>query len=167
MFGDVVYNIRVITYYQLSCIKPCSAFSFLCYILWSYVQSRYWYVPSSFVLCSHGVPLYVYTGFCTKWHMYFPVGSGIFDPGHFAMGILLLSFSAPLLLWAFQKQMGFTFLFLNRIRNSSYNVLLQFSFLGSTYQFKCFTRKSMLLGFLTLHRSRYRWNFSFSFLKIT
>jgi len=56
-------------------------------------------------------------------------------------------------LWAFQKQMGFTFPFLNRIWNSCYNVLLQFSFIGSTFKLKCFHRKSILLGFLTLHHS--------------
>ena len=102
---------------------------------------------------SHGVPIYVYIGCCTKGQTNFSVGSSIFDTGHFAMDILFLSFSAPLLLWAFQKLMEFAFPSLKRIRNSRYNILLQPSFIGSTYQRNCFPRNSIMLGFLTLHRS--------------
>jgi len=122
---------------------------------------------SSVELCSHGVPIYVYIGCCTKGHANFSFGSGIFDIGHFAMCILLLSFSAPLLLWAFQKQRGFTFPFLNRTMNSRFNVLVHFIFVGSTCQIKCFPRNSILVGFLTLQRSWYRWSVSFCLLKIT
>ena len=149
-----------------SYIKTCFAFSFLCYNLWSYVQSGYGISQNSVILCSLGVPIYVYIGYFTKGHTNFSVGSGIFDTGHFAMCILLLSFSAPLLLWAFQKQMGFAFPFLNRIMNSLYNVLLQFSFIGSTYKLKCFPRKLILLGYLTLNRPWYRWSVGFWLLKI-
>jgi hypothetical protein len=56
------------------------------------------------VLCSLDVPIYVYIGCCTKGHTNFSVSSGIFDRGHFAMGILLLSFSAPLFCGRFSNR---------------------------------------------------------------
>ena len=73
------------------------------------------------------------------------------------MCILLLSFSVPHPLWAFQQLMGFAFLFVYIIRNSRFNVLLQFNVIGSTQQRNCFHRRSILLELLTLHRSWYGW----------
>ena len=95
---------------------------------------------STAVLFLRGVTIYVYIGFCTKGHPNYCVGSGISDIGHIAMFILLLSFSAPLLLWAFQKELGFAFPFLNRFMYSRINVSLQFSFIGNTHQLKSFPR---------------------------
>jgi len=69
---------------------------------------------------------------------------------HFAMCILLLWFSVPLRLWAFQLHMGFAFLFVCRIWKSRFNVLLQFNVIGSTQQRKCFHRRSILLEFVIL-----------------
>ena len=144
-----------------SYIKTCSAFSFLWYNLWSYVQSGYWYLPelswTLFTCCTY---------LCVYWMLYERAHEFLCWQLHFWHRPFrdvysVLSFSAPLLLWAFQKQMGFAFPFLNRFMNSRINVLLQFSFIGSTHQLKSFPRNSILLGFLTLHRSSYRWSVRF------
>ena len=58
--------------------------------------------------------------------IYISLFSGIFDREYFAVGILLLRLSPSLLCWAFQQQMGVVFLFLYRIMNSRFNVLLLF-----------------------------------------
>jgi len=99
--------------------------------------------------CSHVAPIYIEC--CSKGRINFSVDSGSFDRGHFAMCILLLSFSVPHPLWAFQQLMGFAFLFVYIIRNWRFNVLLQFNVIGSTQQRKCFHRRSILLEFVTLH----------------
>ena len=130
IFGDVVYNIPVIPYYP-----PCIYFHISRLVLRS-VSSVIIYdrtnshvigiSQSSVVLCSGGVPTYVYIECCTKGHMNFPFGRGIFDIGHFAMVFLLLSFVGV------SETDGISFPFLNRIRKSLYNVLFHFSFIDST-----------------------------------
>jgi len=50
------------------------------------------------------------------------------------VGILLLSFSVPLRWRAFQEHAGFAFVLVYRIRNSRFNALLQFNYIGSRYQ---------------------------------
>jgi len=69
---------------------------------------------------------------------------------HFAMCILLLRFSVPLRLWAFQLHMGFAFLFVCRIWKSRFSVLLQFNVIRSTHHRKCYSRSSILLEFVIL-----------------
>jgi hypothetical protein len=81
---------------------------------------------------------------------YISLFSGIFDREYFAMAILFLRLSPPLLLWAFQQLVGCAVLILYRVRNSRFNVLLQYNYIGSTYQIKCFPRSSILLGISTI-----------------
>ena len=123
-----------------SYIKNCSGLD-PSVIIYDPTYSKFFGISQSpVVLFSPSVPIYVYIGFFKKGHTNYCVGSGIFDIGHIAMFILLLSFSANLLLWAFQKQMGFAFPFLNRFMYSRNHVLFQFSFIGSTHQLKSFPR---------------------------
>ena len=123
----MVYNIPVTPYYQLCIYFRISRLVLrldTSVIIYDSTYSKFFGISQSpAVLFSPSVPIYVYIGFCTKGHTNYCVGSGIFDTGHIAMFILLLSFPAPLLLWAFQKQMGFGFPFLNRFMYSRINVL--------------------------------------------
>ena len=70
--------------------------------------------------------------------------------GHraFRDGYSVVEFLCNSTLRAFQKEMEFVFPLLYRIRNSRFTLLLHFKYLGSTYQLKCFPRRSIMLGFL-------------------